>query len=67
MVIKAMNAGNTVMIPLARAVVGRSSPHEFSFDIPKYIKPGTKIDLQVEAISAANSQVSGGFYLRYDI
>ena len=67
-VLRGMGDSNgTVWLPYARTVVSRSTPVTKKLMIPKYVKPGFKLDLYCEAISAANADMSGGFYLRYDV
>jgi hypothetical protein len=66
-VLKGMGCNSEVWSPFARGVLSQTSPIYHNFDIPKYMTPGCKVELDAEAVSAANFAISGGFYLRYDI
>lgn len=66
-VLKGMGCGSSVWAPFARGVVSQTSPIYHNFDIPKYMTPGCKLELDIEAVSAGNLAVSGGFYLKYDV
>lgn len=66
-VLKGMGCGSSVWTPFARGVVSQTSPIYHNFDIPKFMSPGCKIELDVEAVSATNLPISGGFALKYEV
>jgi hypothetical protein len=67
MAMKIAPDSNNVFGIKCRAVASQTSPAIVDCNLPQYLKSGYRIELAADAVSAADTAISGGFELLYDL